>query len=182
MSRFQDPIVRDPRALRMPRRLREGHGRRPLWSEQAQRGRSVKWHRGKPGVRWRGVIREGLQGNLITQDMDECTWGMTLHSSERAPYDKEVMTWAASTRISSCDPAASSNCSGAFKHFTRLNQEDNNIRVTYRNRGEVTHVATKSSSAANTDFADGFPMTLFLTLLRVETVTVCTVIVVNERG
>jgi hypothetical protein len=128
MSRFRDPIVKGLRALHTPRQLLEGHGRRPLWLEQAQRGRSVKWHRGRPGARWRGVVHGGLQGNLITQRRDECTWRMTLHSCDAAPYDKEVMTWAASTRISSCDPAASSNCSGAFRHFTRLDHGDNNIR------------------------------------------------------
>jgi hypothetical protein len=33
------------------------------------------------------------------------------------------MTWAALTRISSCDPAASSNCSGALRDLTRLGEE-----------------------------------------------------------
>jgi hypothetical protein len=85
------------------------------------------------------------------------------------------MTWAASTRILSCDPAASSNCSGALRALTRLDegQKDKEERVD-------TDVATKSSSSASNNLAEGFPITLFLTLLRVETLTVWTVIVWNE--
>ena len=40
-----------------------------------------------------------------------------------------------------------------------------------------TDVAIKSSSWASNNLAEGLPITLFLTLLRVETLTVWTVIV-----
>jgi hypothetical protein len=45
-----------------------------------------------------------------------------------------------------------------------------------------TDVSTKSSSWASNNLAEGLPITLFLTLLRVETLTVWTVIVWSEAG
>ena len=45
-----------------------------------------------------------------------------------------------------------------------------------------TDVVTKSSSWASNSLAEGLPITLFLSLLRVETLTVCMVIVWNEAG
>jgi hypothetical protein len=44
----------------------------------------------------------------------------------------------------------------------------------------VTDVATKSSSWASNNLAEGLPITLFLTLFRFETLTVWTVIVWSE--